>query len=193
MRSYKVITAATSNVLTTAEVKEHLKVDTTADDTLIDNLIIAATNSCQEYTNRFFIETLIKQYGDNWSDVSELFKSPVNSGVSFIVQYYDTAGVLQTLDASKYTLDNISQPARLVPAPNESWPDIIDDLNAVQIKYLVGTRLAADVDDAIKQALLLTIGHWYQNREAVIVGRQVNEMPMSAKYLLDQYKIQVIR
>ena len=192
MRSYKVITAAASNVLTTSEVKDHLKVDTTADDTLIDNLIIAATNSCQEYTNRFFMDTLITQYGDNWSDVAELFKSPIQSAL-FTVKYYDTAGVLQTLNSSKYTLDNVSQPARLVEAPNESWPDIIDDLNAVEVSYVVGTRLAADVDNAIKQALLLTIGHWYQNREAVIVGRQVNEMPMSAKYLLDQYKIQVIR
>ena len=51
MRAYKVITAASSQILTTAEVKAHLKVDTTADDTLIDNLILAATNSCQEYTN----------------------------------------------------------------------------------------------------------------------------------------------
>lgn len=192
MRSYKVITAAASNVLTTAEVKSHLKVDTTADDTLIDNLIIAATNSCQEYTNRFFITTEITQYGDNWSDVSELFKSPVQTTL-FNVKYYDTAGVLQSLATTKYTLDNVSQPARLAPAPDESWPSIIDGLNAIEVNYKVGVDNAADVDNAIKQALLLTIGHWYQNREAVIVGRQVNEMPMSAKYLLDQYKIQVIR
>tara|TARA_R110002050_G_scaffold2385_2_gene13909 strand:+ start:2451 stop:3029 length:579 start_codon:yes stop_codon:yes gene_type:complete len=192
MRSYKVITAAASNVLTTSEVKSHLKVDTTADDTLIDNLIIAATNSCQEYTNRFFIETEITQYGDKWSDVAELFKSPVIADL-FNILYYDTNGDPQVLATSKYTLDNISEPARLAPAPGESWPDIIDGLNAVEVNYKVGTRLAANVDNAIKQALLLTIGHWYQNREAVIVGRQVNEMPMSAKYLLDQYKIQVIR
>tara|TARA_R110002020_G_scaffold460224_1_gene678634 strand:+ start:2379 stop:2957 length:579 start_codon:yes stop_codon:yes gene_type:complete len=192
MRSYKVITAAASNVLTTAEVKSHLKVDTTADDTLIDNLIIAATNSCQEYTNRFFITTEITQYGDNWSDVSELFKSPVQTTL-FNIKYWDTTGTLQSLATTKYTLDNVSQPARLAPAPDESWPSIIDGLNAIEVNYKVGVDNAADVDNAIKQALLLTIGHWYQNREAVIVGRQVNEMPMSAKYLLDQYKIQVIR
>lgn len=192
MRSYKVITAAASKVLTTAEAKSHLKVDTTADDTLIDNLIIAATNSCEEYTNRFFIETEITQYGDKWSDVAELFKSPVITDL-FNILYYDTNGDPQVLATSKYTLDNISQPARLAPAPGESWPDIIDGLNAVEVNYKVGARLAANVDNAIKQALLLTIGHWYQNREAVIVGRQVNEMPMSAKYLLDQYKIQVVR
>ena len=192
MRAYKVITAATSNVLTTSEVKNHLKVDTTADDTLIDNLIIAATNSCQEYTNRFFITTEITQYGDNWSDVSELFKSPIQTTL-FNIKYWDTTGTLQSLATTKYTLDNVSKPARLVPSPDESWPSIIDGLNAIEVNYNVGVDNASDVDMAIKQALLLTIGHWYQNREAVIVGRQVNEIPMSAKYLLDQYKIQVVR
>lgn len=192
MRSYKVITAAASNVLTTSEVKSHLKVDTTADDTLIDNLIIAATNSCQEYTNRFFITTEITQYGDNWNDVTELFKSPIQSSL-FNVKYYDTNNLLQTLASSEYNLDNSMQPSRLCEAPDKSWPSLSEKINAIEVNYNVGVDNASDVDNAIKQALLLTIGHWYQNREAVIVGRQVNEMPMSAKYLLDQYKIQVVR
>lgn len=192
MRSYKVIDAANQQAVDTEDMKLYLKVDTNADDSLIEDLIKAATSSCQEYTNRFFITTEITQYGDNWSDVSELFKSPIQSAL-FNVKYYDTAGVLQTLDASKYTLDNVSQPARLVPAPNESWPDVIDGLNAIEVNYHVGVDTPALLDKGIKSAIMLTVGHWYQNREAVIVGRQVNEMPMSAKYLLDQYKIQVIR
>jgi hypothetical protein len=35
MKNYKVVTPATSNIMTTSDVKSHLKVDTTADDTLI--------------------------------------------------------------------------------------------------------------------------------------------------------------
>ena len=79
MRNYKVITAATTKILSTAEVKSHLKVDTTADDTYIDNLITAATNSAQEYTNRFFITTEITQYADTWDESKELLKSPVQT------------------------------------------------------------------------------------------------------------------
>ena len=55
MRAYKVVTPATDNPLTLTEAKTHLKVDTTADDTFITNLIKSATSSAQEYTNRFFI------------------------------------------------------------------------------------------------------------------------------------------
>ena len=43
-----------------------------------------------------------------------------------------------------------------------------------------------DVPFAIIQAVDLTIGHWYQNRQEVVVGRIATEIPMGAKYLLDQ-------
>ena len=69
----------------------------------------------------------------------------------------------------------------------------MDKINAVIIEYKVGASTAAEVDNAIKQAVLLTIGNWYQNRAAVIVGRMVNVVPQSAKYLLDQYRVQVVR
>lgn len=192
MRNYKVITAATTKILSTAEVKSHLKVDTTADDTYIDNLITAATNSAQEYTNRFFITTEITQYADTWDESKELLKSPVQTTL-FNIKYYDDTETLQTLSASDYNLDNVSMPARIAVAPDKSFPTLSKRINAVEVNYKVGVDSASDVDMAIKQAVLLTIGYWYQNREAVMVGRQVNEMPMSAKYLLNQYKIQVLR
>jgi len=58
---------------------------------------------------------------------------------------------------------------------------------------VVGESATADVPQAIKEAVLLTVGHWYQNRQSVVTGTQVNEVPMTSKYLLDQYKIQVVR
>ena len=191
MRSYEVTTVSTINILTTAEIKSHLKVDTTADDTLIDNLRDAATNSAQEYTNRFFTTTTLTQYADKWSEISELYKSPLQS-ISHI-KYYDTNNVLQTLAASVYISDSSAMPPRIALAPDQTYPDLADRIAAIRVEYIVGVTTADLVDKAIKQAVLLTIGHWYQNREAVVVGRIATELPMSAKYLLDQYKIQVAR
>ena len=84
-------------------------------------------------------------------------------------------------------------PARIALAVNQSYPTTSDRIAAIRVEYIVGVTAANLVDNAIKQAVLLTIGHWYQNREAVIVGRIATELPMAAKYLLDQYKIQVAR
>jgi uncharacterized phiE125 gp8 family phage protein len=192
MRAFKVVTPATSNPITLTEAKTHLKVDTTADDTFITNLIKSATSSAQEYTNRFFIATTIQQVGDKWEDISNLLKSPVASVTN--IKYVDTSGSLQTLNTNVYFVDDVNKPARIGLKPNQSFPEIIDRLNAVQVNYVVGIAAGPDeVDEGIRQALLLTIGNWYQNRQAVVTGTIATELPMNAKFLLDQYKIQVCR
>ena len=191
MRAYKVVTPATDNPLTLTEAKTHLKVDTTADDTFITNLIKSATSSAQEYTNRFFIATTIQQYGDKWEDISNLFKSPVASVTN--IKYVDTSGSLQTLSTDVYFVDDVNKPARIGLKPNQSFPEIIDRLNAIYVEYVVGDASAEELDEGIRQALLLTIGNWYQNRQAVVTGTIATELPMNAKFLLDQYKIQVCR
>lgn len=44
------------------------------------------------------------------------------------------------------------------------------------------------IDDNIRVAMLLTIGHLYQNREETVVGVSVAPLPMGAKYFLDFYR-----
>lgn len=191
MKNYKVVTAATGNILTSSEVKTHLKVDTTADDTLISALIVACTNSAQEYTNRFFLETTLDMFADEWKEISTLLKSPVTSVDS--IKYYDQDDVEQTLDTSVYAFDMVSMPARIFLKPNQSFPELSERKNAIEVRYKVGESSASDVDQAIKQAVLLTIGNYYENRQAVVTGTIATELPMNAKFLLDQYRVQVCR
>ena len=189
-RSLKEVTLSTTPLFTTAEAKDFLKVDTTADDTLIDNLIKAATESCQIYTNQYFLNTVVEQYSDKWSEIYTLYKSPVSS-ITYI-KYYATNGDLATLDASNYILDDVSKPARIGLAVDATLPSLSDRINAVHVKYTVGYGDdSTDVPDGIKQAVLLTLGNWYENRQTVITGRTATELPLSSQYLLDQYKIQV--
>lgn len=46
--------------------------------------------------------------------------------------------------------------------------------------------------EIIKQAILLTIGNFYQNRNSVVIGRIATELPMNVKWLLDTYKVQIV-
>ncbi len=190
-KSFVVDTAATAAILTTAEAKTHLKVDTTADDTYIDNLISAATESAQIFTNRYFINTTLNQFGDTWNDMATLFKSKVSSVVH--IKYYDSDNTQQTLASSVYQKDLEHQPARIGLKPNQSFPSLAGRINAVECQYIVGYGSAAsDVPEGIRQAVLLTIGNWYENRQEVVIGRIASELPKSAQYLLEQFKIQTI-
>ena len=189
-RSLKEDTLAVNPLFTTQEAKDFLKVDTTADDTLIDSLIKAATQSCQIFTNRYFLDTRVTQYSDNWFEFYRLYKSPVTAITH--VKYYDTNDTLQTLASSNYILDNISQPARIGISVDGTLPNLADRINAVEVKYSVGYGVTSNlVPEGIKQAVLITIGNWYENRQTVITGRTATELPLSSQYLLEQYKIQV--
>lgn len=45
------------------------------------------------------------------------------------------------------------------------------------------------LNDAIKAAILLCISQWYSNREGVVVGETVSEMPIAVQALLQPYRI----
>ena len=192
MRAYTINTASSVALITTADAKTFLRVDVSDDDTLIDNLVQAATESAQEYTNRFFIDTIVDEYATTFTDLKYLYKSPVSSITH--IKYYDSSNVQQTLASSVYSLIPAIEPSQIGLKVDQSYPTVAGREDAIECRYTVGYgSTAASVPQAIIQAVYLTIGHWYQNRETVVVGRTASEVPMSAKMLLNQYKVQVCR
>ena len=190
-KSFQVTSISSVALLTTAEAKSHLRIESsvTADDTLIDNLIQAARESAEIFTNRYFITTTITQYGDKWDDLATLFKSLVSSVTD--IKYYDNDNSLQTLATSVYLSDLAHQPARIGLKPSQSFPTLADRISAIECTYIVGYGTStAKVPEAIRQAVLLTVGNLYENRQNVVVGHSVNELPKSAQYLLEQFKVQ---
>lgn len=116
--------------------------------------------------------------------------SPVKSVES--ITYIDTDGVLQTLAASAYKLDSISEPCRIVPAYGTAWPATRNEINAVTVSYTCGYGAASDVPEAIKSWMKLRIGAMYENREEIATGRGITaiEMPF-VDGLLQDFRVQV--
>ena len=190
MKTYQVITAASTFPVSLTEAKSHLKVDTSADDTYITAIIKAATQLSEEYTNRFFIDTVIEQTCSSFADLQTLFKSKVSAVAS--VKYYDSDNSSQTLDSAIYDVQLNYEPSQIQLADGKSFPSITKRNDAVVAKYTVGYGTASDVPEIIKQAILLTIANFYQNRNSVVVGRIATELPMNVKWLLDTYKVQIV-
>jgi len=191
MKTYQVITPASTYPVSLTEAKSHLKVDTTADDTYITSIIKAATQLSEEYTNRFFIDTVIDQTCSDFAQLQTLFKSKVSAVAH--VKYYDSDNSLQTLSATVYDTQLNYEPSQIQLANNQNFPSITKRNDAVVARYTVGYGSAAsDVPEIIKQAILLTIGNFYQNRNSVVIGRIATELPMNVKWLLDTYKVQIV-
>jgi uncharacterized phiE125 gp8 family phage protein len=187
----KVITPAAAEPLSLADAKLHLKVDFDADDALITGLIAAARQMVEQYTDLVLIDTVLEEalrgFPPDNDRVTQgrdivLTKSPVQSVAS--ISYTNADGNAQTVDLADTVLDNYSKPARIWPTGNE-WPVTREGPASVKVRYTAGYGAAADVPSMIKQAMLLLIGDWYDNRED-----GPRRFPQASKSLLDLVRIQ---
>lgn len=180
------VTAPAVEPITLTEAKSHLRVDITDDDALITALIIAAREYCEGFQNR----ACITQTWDLWldsfpsEDYIRIPLPPLQSVAS--VKYYGTDNAEYTMAAADYFVDNKSEPGRLVLAYGKSWPSVaLRPANGVVVRFVAGYGgTAANVPQKVKQAMLLLIGHWYANREAVLTGSISKEIEFAVNSLL---------
>ena len=177
----------TKEPVTLDEAKAHLGIiNSTDDDAYISALIETARQYAENFTNRLFVTQDWSLYLDDFSDEMEL-RSPVQSIIG--IDYYDSNNALQSLASSVYLLDSNSTPARVVRATGQSWPYTYTRPDAVRIKFRAGYGDPPSVPQAIKHAILIMVGHFYESREPVVIGTVVSSVPWSAEALLSQYRV----
>lgn len=182
----KLITPAASMAVSLELAKTHLRVDGTTDDEYITMLVNAATGQLEKATNRAIGIQTFKLTLSGWPTGGKIvLPNPPLVSVEQ-VQYVDTAGTLQTLDPTQYIVNDDEEPATITPAPNAVWPETEDQSNAVTIDYAAGYAVPPE---AIKAAILLVTGHWYENREAVITGTIATDLPLAVQYIVDEFSV----
>ena len=182
------VTAPTSTAVSLSEAKTHLRIDSdfTADDTYISTLIDVATNMVEEFTRtRVMAQTVLISF-DQFYDVMNLQLGGVTSITH--VKYFDTNNVEQTLSATEYAVDLKNKPALLYEAEDGNYPDTYEKPNAVKITFVVGEASASDVVAAIKHAILIIVGRYYENRQDVVTGTIATELPLMVNHLLTPYR-----
>lgn len=185
----KLYSAPATEPVSLVEAKLHLRVDATDEDTLITALITAARQLVEEETWRALVTQTWDYVADDWpmGDILALPRPPLQSVTS--ITYVDEDGVTQTIAAADYIVDTYQN--RVVLAEGAEWPS--DDLyptSAVRVRYVAGYGAASAVPGPIKSAMLLLIGHLYENREAVASGAGVAsaELPLGVRALLAPYR-----
>lgn len=174
-----------------SEVKLHSRIDTDADDAKIAVLIKAAREFLESVTNRQFITATYTLTMDRFpgGDDIELPIAPLQSVES--IKYLDASGNQQTLSGTAYdAVIHDDGYGHVYVDRSVGWPSVGDYRNAVEIIYTCGHGdTAATVPERIKQAIYLLVAHWYEHREAVVVGTISSELPMSLRMLISNIKI----
>jgi uncharacterized phiE125 gp8 family phage protein len=114
--------------------------------------------------------------------IIEIPLRPVASVTS--ISYVDADGIEQTLNPSAYTVDTKSFRPRIELKASESWPTTEDCVNAVSILF-EGGYIREEIPMRTKQAMILLVSHWYENREAMTLGEISREIEFAVTALLN--------
>ncbi len=172
--------------ITLTELKEHLRIeaDVSDEDPLLDSYLSAAVQHVQDVIGTYLSEVSLVATLSGFSTAIYLPYSPVSSVAS--ITYFDADNQQQTLAASVYNTEiGGRETSKVSLAYGQQWPSTYPRPDAVSISYTAGYAVAPM---PIRQAVLMTAGHFYENREETIVGVQAYELPLAASRLLSSYR-----
>lgn len=158
-------------------------------DEYLEFLIKAATNHIETTTWRKLVSQTWRLYLDAW---------PVG-GIELPFGAASSVGAVRWLDAdandttARVTYDYI--PAIFGDFPMviegiDGWPSSeLYPVDPIRVDFVAGFGAAADVPADIRQAIQMLAAHWYEQREAVIVGTTVRKVPYAVDALIGPWKV----
>lgn len=174
--------------VTIDEVKSHLRVDGTGEDTLLASLVL---------TSRLHIESALglALMTQGWRVVLDAWPADGAVGLPIApvqtidaIRVRDQQGIAVAVDPGRYEFVPAGRPQRIVPR-GEGWPAPGTRIAGIEIDVTAGYGAAAgDVPQPIRQALLLLIAHWYEHRDPFEIGAPQTHVPGSVSRLLAPYR-----
>jgi uncharacterized phiE125 gp8 family phage protein len=182
-------TAPVDEPLTVAEAKLWLRIDNDAEDPVIADMVQAARESCEVFTQRQFLTATFRMKLDAFplNDAPlQLPRPPLQSVTS--VTYLDTGGVSTVMPSTDYTVDTDTEPGRIVLNYGKTWPSTRLIEQSVTVVFLAGWTTPQLVPMSIKRAVAAQAGTLYGMRET-ISDRPVHKVVEAAESLLWQQRV----
>lgn len=171
-----------------AEAKINLRVDHNDEDGEIGRMITAAREELEKVQGRAYITRTLAGTLDAFpSSHSGLILLPFPPASEIVsITYWDPEINLVTMDPSDYEFDQFSAPARLRPSTGNSWPATLGRFAAVEIHWKAGFGDdPTDVPPEIRQAIKLLLTDFYENRESIVLGLNVNSTKQIEQLIAD--------
>jgi len=176
-------TDITTKVVSVDDMKSHLRIDTSDEDTLLGLYIDAATEMAENFCNRHFLRHSYHLYfNEQTSEASLLFPDSVLDATK-PVNWIDANGGAQSSTESYLNAHNNPSIAYL----SSDFVSVTlkpNALNTFWFKFSTGMGSSAtDIPEAIKQAIKLIVADMYYFRED-----RKRTFPMTSEILLQPYK-----
>lgn len=183
-RTVSVVQAAQGSIVSLAELKQHIRVEHTDDDTYLQSLIYAATEWCEKKVDRYFIQTRLSATWDYFPVEIRLPKPPIYTLNPSITIFYKDAAQNEVLLASSEYRVEYGEPGVLRPNYAGTWPSAISDVNSVTVSWNAGYGSdGQSIPIGVRHAVLMLAGHLYERRLAYDNIASI-EVPMGVNALL---------
>ncbi len=155
--------------------------DTSWDD-LLNQFIPAAREFVENLTGHILLSRSLTSTVAGFGQYLELPHRPVTTLTSIV--YTDTDGGAQTYAGAVPALARY--PVRIYPSEDDGWPAIQSN-SSIVVTYTAGYAAGSE-PKALLQAMLLLIGHWFANRESVVIGVVSTEVEMATRAICDMHR-----
>jgi uncharacterized phiE125 gp8 family phage protein len=142
---------------------------------LLELAIAAATGHVENHCGRSLMAQGWELTLDAFSDAIRIPRGPVTAVTAVV--YTDPDGAEQTVDTATYSVDLVSDPQWVVLNAETSWPDTLDAVNAVRIRYTAGYD---PLPAPITQAVHVLVRAWFDDPAAAA--------PRAVRQLLEDFR-----
>lgn len=189
-------TANAHSPITAADLKAHLNIDASDDDTIMEGFINAAVKRWESDTNSPVMQSVWEVVYNHWP--ADGFVLPLGPMVSIdSIKYLDADGAEQTQTASTYTLMKQGMAPRVMLNMGQSAPVIANRENAVTLTVTAGYAVDNSADELAKipadivVALKILAAHFYENRN-MLSAMQMYEVPASYQCIAQSYQVEYL-
>ncbi|WP_226576789.1 head-tail connector protein [Acuticoccus sediminis] len=181
------VTPPQAEPVTREEAKLHARIDGTDEDAKVDALIAAARLDVESRTGRVLVSQgwRIVLDGPPARGIVRLAPGPVKSVDAVTV--YGADGVAEVVPSDDYLVDTANVPGRLMLSSGRFWG--ARALNGIEIDFTCGFGEPDDVPASLKQAVLMLVSYWYEQREAAAIGAVPAHVASGVQALTAPYRM----
>ena len=163
--SLTLITAPTEEPLRLQDVRSWLRIPTSDDDGLLNDLIKSAREEVERETRTQLVQATYDWSIQRFCRVIELPLPPTVSVTH--IKYDDSAtpSVEQTVSTDVYNVDTTVAPARITLKLNQSWPsDLGGEDKPIRIRIVAGYATQEEIPEGLKLLMRNLIAKYYRFR-----------------------------
>ncbi len=189
--------APTTEPVTTAEAKAYMRISFATDDAEILSLIKGATTHIERWLGRSLITQTRISY---WTDHERIIKLPYGpiqltaGDVVSVTRKNQDQSTLLVLNSSYYVQGPTGISEKYIevfdfsePSKGQYPPEFFGSWD-MEIVHVCGYGAASAVPEDIRTAILMTVSTWYENRNDITQGVNLQELPANAMSKIWSYK-----